>query len=166
MADISAVLQLLPETTDVHIVSVRNECKELLFVLGKTPVCQPVRLHTVNFTTSSEQYFSFFADEEKEAHPRYTSQIGNYLYEPNSSVLKSRSLQTRCRPLRVGKTSSPQPPLHFRPTRPGISGTHVSSPGDTGLFRQATETYLPHHTQSKHRHPQFQTLRQRTPFQK
>ncbi len=89
MSDIPAVLQLLPETTDVHIVSVRNECKELLFVLGKTPVCQPVRLHTVNFTTSSEQYFSFSADEEKEAHPRYTSQIGNYLYEPNSSVLKS-----------------------------------------------------------------------------
>ncbi len=89
MADLSAVLQLLPETTDVHVVSVRNECKELLFVLGKTPASQTVNIHTVNFTTDTEQYFSFLLEEEKDAQPRYTSHIGSYLYEPNSSVLKS-----------------------------------------------------------------------------
>lgn len=88
MADLSAVLQLLPETTDVHVVSVRNECKELLFVLGKTPTSQAVNIHTVNFT-DTEQHFSFLLEEEKEAQPRYTSHIGSYLYEPNSSVLKS-----------------------------------------------------------------------------
>lgn len=89
MADLSAVLQLLPETTDVHVVSVRNECKELLFVLAKTPTNQAVNIHTVNFATDTEQYFSFLLEEEKDAQPRYTSHIGSYLYEPNSSVLKS-----------------------------------------------------------------------------
>ena len=49
MADLSAVLQLLPETTDVHVVSVRNECKELLFVLGKKRTSQAVNIHTVKF---------------------------------------------------------------------------------------------------------------------
>ena len=73
MADLSAVLQLLPETTDVHVVSVRNECKELLFVLGKTPINQAVNIHTVNFATDTEQYFSFLLEEEKDAQPRYTS---------------------------------------------------------------------------------------------
>ena len=89
MADLSAVLQLLPETTDVHVVSVRNECKELLFVLDKTPINQAVNIHTVNFATDTEQYFSFLLEEEKDAQPRYMSHIGSYLYEPNSSVLKS-----------------------------------------------------------------------------
>ncbi len=89
MADLSAVLQLLPETTDVHVVSVRNECKELLFVLGKKRTSQAVNIHTVNFATDTEQYFSFLLEEEKDAQPRYTSHIGSYLYEPNSSVLKS-----------------------------------------------------------------------------
>lgn len=89
MADLSAVLQLLPETTDVHVISVRNECKELLFVLGKTPANQTVNIHTVNFATDSEQRFSFPLEEEKDAQPHYTSHVGTYLYEPNSSILKS-----------------------------------------------------------------------------
>jgi hypothetical protein len=35
MADIKLNLKLLPETTEIHIVSVNNECKELLFLLKK-----------------------------------------------------------------------------------------------------------------------------------
>lgn len=88
MADLSAVMLLLPETTDIHVISVRNECKELLFVLGKTPVDQPVNIHTVNFATNEEQHFTFSFDEEREALPRYTDTVGKYLYEPNSSLLK------------------------------------------------------------------------------
>lgn len=88
MADLSAVMLLLPETTDIHVISVRNECKELLFVLGKTPTHQPVNIHTVNFATNEEQHFTFSPDEERDALPRYTDTVGKYLYEPNSSLLK------------------------------------------------------------------------------
>ncbi|HJA14285.1 MAG TPA: SAM-dependent methyltransferase [Candidatus Butyricimonas faecavium] len=89
MADLSAILQLLPETTEVHVVSVRNECKELLFILDKTPANQTVNIHTVNFATDSEQLFSFPLEEEKNTQPRYTNHVGTYLYEPNCSILKS-----------------------------------------------------------------------------
>ncbi len=89
MADISAVMQLLPETTDIHVISVRNECKELLFVLQSDRDNKSVNIHTVNFSTHSEQFFSFAIEEEKEAQPLYTNQIGTYLYEPNASILKS-----------------------------------------------------------------------------
>ena len=38
MADIGETLRLLPETREVHVLAVRNECKELLFVLeGASP---------------------------------------------------------------------------------------------------------------------------------
>lgn len=88
MADLSAVTQLLPETTNIHVISIRNECKELLFVLGKTSTEEPANIHTVNFTTNTEQHFTFTTNEEREALPHYTSSIGKYLYEPNSSLLK------------------------------------------------------------------------------
>lgn len=89
MADISAILDLLPETTDVHVLSVRNECKELLFVLDSTPEKKDVIVHAVNFPSSEvEQDFTFTLEEEKEALPQFTGTIGKYLYEPNSSILK------------------------------------------------------------------------------
>jgi len=88
MADLSAVTRLLPETTDIHVISTRNECKELLFVLGKTPAEEPATIHTVNFSTKAEEYFTFTTREERDALPRYRDSIGKYLYEPNSSLLK------------------------------------------------------------------------------
>ena len=125
MADLSAVLQLLPETTDVHVVSVRNECKELLFVLAKTPTNQAVNIHTVNFATDTEQYFSFLLEEEKDAQPRYTNHIGSYLYEPNSSSkagpLNSLPTVTGWRNSTLTATSTPRiillqtsPVVHFK----------------------------------------------------
>lgn len=38
MADIKLNMKLLPETTEIHVVSVNNECKELLFLLKKSSI--------------------------------------------------------------------------------------------------------------------------------
>lgn len=90
MEDITAVASLLPETTDIHVLSVKNECKELLFVLEATPANKAITVHTVNFAADgTEQYFAFTPEEEKEAPRRLTDTVGKYLYEPNSSILKS-----------------------------------------------------------------------------
>lgn len=35
LEDVNRTLQRLPDTTEIHVVSVRNECKELLFLLKK-----------------------------------------------------------------------------------------------------------------------------------
>ena len=49
MADPEETLRLLPETREIHILAVRNECKELLFILeGTTPSVQPVKIYAVN----------------------------------------------------------------------------------------------------------------------
>ena len=37
MADLEETLRLLPETREIHILSVKNECKELLFLLENIP---------------------------------------------------------------------------------------------------------------------------------
>lgn len=49
MADIEETLRLLPETIEVHVVAVKNECKELLFILeDERPASGETAIHAVN----------------------------------------------------------------------------------------------------------------------
>ena len=92
MADIDETLRLLPETSEVHILSVKNECKELLFVLENNlfiPQNQ-VTIHAVNYDTNGNcQVFTFTPEEEKTAELHTTATIQKYLYEPHAALLKS-----------------------------------------------------------------------------
>lgn len=102
MADIKQNLHLLPETSEIHIVSVDNECKELLFLL-KRPDAEPEGtseqgdlpdIYAVNIDTGEERNspvsrFHFTLREEAQATAEYTVTLGKYLYEPNKSILKS-----------------------------------------------------------------------------
>lgn len=93
MADIEETLRLLPETREIHVLAVRNECKELLFVLENpldSMTTIPLKIQAVNLQPNSEpQVFTFFPEEEKEAGQKLTEQVGNFLYEPHAALLKS-----------------------------------------------------------------------------
>ncbi|MGL4292863.1 MAG: THUMP-like domain-containing protein [Bacteroidales bacterium] len=99
MADISRTLSLLPETREIHVLSVKNECKELILLLDKETVNEDVQVVCVNYNTDgSENTFSFFLQEEENAFPEYAFEIGKFLYEPNASIMKSgafRSISTK-----------------------------------------------------------------------
>lgn len=89
MLDIHHTLKLLPQTSEVHIVSVRNECKELLFVL-KHDVTEEPLISCINYTAEKkEQQFCFYYSEENAYQPLIANKVGVYLYEPNASVLKA-----------------------------------------------------------------------------
>jgi len=84
---------LLPETVEIHILSVKNECKELLFILedpfSKT-TNTPLKIYVVNILTSTnKQEFVFEQEEEKEAVADTTDTVGKFLYEPHAALLKS-----------------------------------------------------------------------------
>ena len=90
MADLQQTFSLLPGTTAVHVLSVRNECKELLFVIGReTSVASPA-IHCVNFLSDgTESAFTFTWEEERTAETRMATSVGAYLYEPHASLLKA-----------------------------------------------------------------------------
>ena len=88
MLDISQALRELHSVSEVHVVSVGNECKELLFVLGGDTVGEPV-IHAINFRGDSAQVLTYTIAEELEAVCDYTSSVSRYLYEPNSSLMKA-----------------------------------------------------------------------------
>ena len=89
MADIQMTLELLPGTTSVHVLSVRNECKELLFVVEREADGREPSVRCINFGLDGMQSFSFTLEEERSAVLVPAGQVGTYLYEPNASVLKA-----------------------------------------------------------------------------
>ena len=85
--DISAGIKELKQTKTIHIVSIKGEVKELLWVLEKDYVGD-IQIKTVNIINDSRQIFNFFLHEEKEANSSFELPL-NYLYEPNASIMKS-----------------------------------------------------------------------------
>jgi 16S rRNA G966 N2-methylase RsmD len=88
MLDISLAVEQLHSVKEVHVVSVNNECKELLLVLGRD-VVDGVYIHSVNFQGDCIQTFLHTFSEEVGTACTYTSQLSRYLYEPNSSLMKA-----------------------------------------------------------------------------
>jgi len=90
MLDIALALKQLPETTEVHVVSVEGECKELLFLLSAESVAQEPRIYCMNLRSNGQnQTFSFTKSEELNAYCRLADMPQKFLYEPNASVLKA-----------------------------------------------------------------------------
>jgi len=90
MADIMHTLNLLPQTAEVHVVSVRNECKELLFVMERERAAVPVKIICANLLPDGEIVrFEFTPEQEREAVAIPSDKVEDYLYEPNASLLKA-----------------------------------------------------------------------------
>ena len=88
MLDISQALRELHSVSEVHVVSVGNECKELLFILGGDMGAEPL-IHTINFRGESTQVFAYTNAEEINSYCTCTASVSHYLYEPNSSLMKA-----------------------------------------------------------------------------
>ncbi len=102
MLDLSLALQELQHVCQAHIVSVSNECKELLLLLSQESVPE-VPIHCVNLTPKGDQAFVFTRKEEQSVDCRYTSSLGAYLYEPNASLLKGGSFRSIAQQYKVSK---------------------------------------------------------------
>ena len=90
MADIHMTLDLLPDVTAIQVLSVKNECKELLFVLERGSKGRSPQICCVNFTSEEEpELFVFSLVEEREAVASIRGEVKRYLYEPNASILKA-----------------------------------------------------------------------------
>lgn len=96
MLDLTLALKELEHTQEVHIISVNNECKELLLLLGQNPPAE-VPIHCVNLSTKGgqeEQHFVFTREQEQRSECAYTDTLENYLYEPNASLLKAGAFRS------------------------------------------------------------------------
>lgn len=88
MADITAICREIPGIFEIHIVSVKNECKELLLLAHKD-ITDDLKIVTINFDGNRQQRVEFMRSTEEELTTDYAKGLGKYLYEPNSSIMKS-----------------------------------------------------------------------------
>ena len=86
LLDIKQTLSDLKSVSKVWIVSVQNDCKEVLYLVNKTADNNP-EIITVNIAKNTS---TFVFDYEKESTVFVDfSEPQTYLYEPNASVLKA-----------------------------------------------------------------------------
>ncbi|MDA3853878.1 MAG: RsmD family RNA methyltransferase [Bacteroidales bacterium] len=87
MMDISLALKDLSGVKEVHVVALKHECKELLFILENGYIGE-AKIHCVNIKEDSNDVFSFTKSEEKKTLSSMTFP-DKYLYEPNVALLKA-----------------------------------------------------------------------------
>lgn len=92
LLDFTIGINELQFVKEIHVVAVKNEVKELLWILEKG-FLGDISIKTINFNAEREETFEFDWVDEK----RNISQFGlpqTYLYEPNAAILKSGAFRT------------------------------------------------------------------------
>lgn len=101
MLDISLALNTLKNVSEVHVVSVNNECKELLFVKNKSKSAPSFRC--VNILKDKIESFDFLKTEEIVTDIQYSPYPEKYLYEPNTSILKAGAYKSIAKTFSLSK---------------------------------------------------------------
>lgn len=89
LLDLKAGLSELKHVSEIHIVSVKNECKELLWIIDKGFTGLP-KIICSTLNTDIKQINLPLQDDRDVNHLELVPQIG-YLYEPDVALMKSGS---------------------------------------------------------------------------
>lgn len=108
MLDLTLAINDLKHVQEAHIISVNNECKELLLVLGHNEIraTEDIPIHCINLTQrqgeqsfnlthqQGQQALTFTRKQEKDSPCTHTPALKTYLYEPNASILKAGAFRS------------------------------------------------------------------------
>lgn len=90
MLDITSALHDLKYISQIHLVSVQNECKELLLILKSEKNNQPVEIHCEQLVNKDcSNHFAFTVEEERNFPNKLADSLLEYLYEPDVTLLKA-----------------------------------------------------------------------------
>ena len=92
LLDISAALKELKKVAQVYIISLDNDCKELLFVQDQQTDQEP-EIRAVKLSPNNSQIFQFTYSEEQAIELRYADPKG-FLYEPDVSLTKAGAFKS------------------------------------------------------------------------
>ncbi len=97
MLDIDIIKKELKNIKEIHVVAVKNECKEVLVLCqrttddGRRNLSEYARpcVSTRVVDLREDWNLSFTEDEERDAIPTFADEIGKYLYEPGVACMKA-----------------------------------------------------------------------------
>lgn len=103
MLDIDAAVKVLKNVAEIHIISVNNECKELLFIIDKSIKAQSINCIIINNLNTNT--FSYTYKEEKDIIANF-SLVRNFIYEPDAAFLKAGLFKTISKEFNIEKLHS------------------------------------------------------------
>lgn len=86
MLDITQALRTIRHVCEVHVVSVKGECKELLLIASMKHARERVTYTCVNLSADDAAY-SWTEGEKRK--PVIAEELEGYIHEPNASILKA-----------------------------------------------------------------------------
>jgi 16S rRNA G966 N2-methylase RsmD len=95
--DIVELERKLTNIRQIHVIAVKNECKELLVNLEQCADNKSIEIVCVNITGNNKQIFSFSPLVEKSLEYDFVQNVQKYLYEPNVAVQKSGGFKSLAR---------------------------------------------------------------------
>lgn len=101
LLDLSSGIIELNHVKTIHSIAINNEVKELLWIL-KLDYKGEVEIKTINITKSKKQVFNYYLNEESITHAIQSEPL-NYLYEPNSAILKVGAFNILAKKLNLKK---------------------------------------------------------------
>lgn len=94
MIDIAILTKELKEISEIQIVAVENEVKEVIAVLHKQTTGR-IQIQTTNYSkNSAAERFDFFLSDESSAEVAFAGFPQTYLYEPNAAIMKSGAFRS------------------------------------------------------------------------
>lgn len=93
LLDISHAASALHHVSEVHVVCLQDECKELLLITDNHKQDTNYTCHCINLGRSYPSY-TFSPAEEQSAVCNYAKELGNYLYEPHAGILKAGAFKS------------------------------------------------------------------------
>ncbi len=101
LLDISVGIDELKHVKTIHVVAVNNEVKELLWMLEKG-YQSAITLQTINLKSENNEVFNFNFQNESEIEANFSLPL-DYLYEPNSAILKAGGFNSIASQLDINK---------------------------------------------------------------
>jgi len=98
MVDLTDVLRKLKCVTDVYVVGVKNECKEVLVKMCASMLQdhqEKITIHCVDFLSKGKIEYSYCLSDEI-AISLTNDGVQTYLYEPDVTLMKARAFNSLC----------------------------------------------------------------------
>ena len=92
LLDIQKGMKDLTQVSEVHVVAVQNEVKELLWILDESPKVEP-DIIAINITKKRTESLTFKLSEERMVESNFSRPL-EFLYEPNAAILKAGAFKT------------------------------------------------------------------------
>lgn len=142
MIDITLALRQLGAVSEVHIVALHGECKEVLFLCeecGGNPTIRCMDLQGFN----NLKDFTFHPSDEASAEAVYCAAVGRYLYDPHAALRKGGCFRLLSQ--RYGlPLLAPNTHLYTSPTLlPDFPGRIFEVLQEVPLNRKALKEFLP-----------------------